>query len=258
MPRVELRDGAAWVLLDRPETGNVVDLAFVAELWACLQEVRAADARVVVLASTGELFSVGGDLRAFAAAENPADLVEDLADALHRALAALHRLDAVVVAVVRGTVAGAGVSLVAAADLVLAAASTTFTLAYTRVGLSPDGGSTLLPASIGLHRALHLALLNPTLTADDAHRAGLVAQVHPDADLAAAADQVVARLLAGSRQAQVAARRLLRRQAHPAPEAAMALESASIRAAAGSPDGTEGIAAFLGRRAPQFPSAAGP
>lgn len=254
MPRTELREGAAWILLDRPESGNVIDLRFVHELWECLRDVRRADAPVVVLASTGPVFSVGGDLRAFAAAEEPADLVEDLADGLHRAVSELHRLDAVVVAAVHGTVAGAGVSLAAAADIVLAAASTTFTLAYTRVGLSPDGGSSLLPASIGLHRALHLALLNPALTAEGAREAGLVAQVHSDEELPAAVEAVVAQLLAGSRGAQVATRRLLRRQAHAAPETAMRLEAQSIREAIGSPDGQEGVAAFLGKRAPRFGS----
>jgi 2-(1,2-epoxy-1,2-dihydrophenyl)acetyl-CoA isomerase len=256
VPRLELRSGAAWIWLDRPETGNVVDGRFVAELWDCLQGVRRADVGVVVLQSTGSVFSVGGDLRAFAHAAEPADHIEDLADALHRAIGELHRLDAVVVAVVHGTAAGAGVPLAAAADLVLAADCARFTLAYTKVGLSPDGGSSLLPASLGLHRALRLALLNPTLTAAEAEAAGLVAQVHPEDDLSSAAERVVAQLAAGSRVAQVAARRLLREQAQPAPETAMRLEARAIRRSMASPDGREGIAAFLEKRPAAFPSAA--
>jgi 2-(1,2-epoxy-1,2-dihydrophenyl)acetyl-CoA isomerase len=254
LPRLERRGGAAWILLDRPDAGNVVDARFVEELWTCLREARGADVGVVVLASTGDTFCVGGDLRAFGTADDLPDLVEDLADALHRAISELHRMDAVVVAAVQGTVAGAGVSLAAAADIVLASESASFTLAYTRVGLSPDGGSSLLVASLGLHRALRFALLNPTLTAEQAREAGLVAEVHPALALPGAVQAVVDQLCAGSRSAQVAARRLLRAQGHAAPETAMRLETAAIRASAGTPDAREGITAFLAKRPPLFPS----
>jgi 2-(1,2-epoxy-1,2-dihydrophenyl)acetyl-CoA isomerase len=252
LPRLERRGDAAWILLDRPESGNAVDISFVDELWECVREARRADLGVVVLASTGATFCVGGDLRAFAAADPLPDLVENLADALHRLISELHRLDAVVVAAIQGTVAGVGVALAAAADIVLAAQSATFTLAYTRVGLSPDGGSSLLVASLGLHRALHLALLNPTLTAEQARDAGLVAEVHTDDAFPAAAQAIVDRLVAGSRGAQVATKRLLRGQAHVAPETAMRLEARSITAAAGTGDAREGIEAFLAKRRPMF------
>ena len=160
-------------------------------------------------------------------------------------------------AVVQGIAAGAGVPLAAAADIVLAGASARFTLAYTKIGFSPDGGSSLLTASLGLHRALHLALLNPVLSAADAQAAGLVAEVHPDDELDAAADRVVAQLLAGSRTAQVAAKRLLREVALPGAEAALRRETLSVRACAAGPDGREGVDAFLAKRAPEFPSARG-
>ena len=192
----------------------------------------------------------------FGAADDPGDLVDDLAEGLHRAVSDLTHLDAIVVSVVHGAAAGAGVPLAAAADLVLAGESASFTLAYTRIGLTPDGGSSLLTASLGLHRSLALALLNPTLTAREAQSIGLVTQVHADADLTAATKDVVTTLLAGSRTAQVGAKRLLRAQALPHPEGAMRQETLSIRAAANSPDGREGVAAFLAKRAPTFPSCA--
>jgi 2-(1,2-epoxy-1,2-dihydrophenyl)acetyl-CoA isomerase len=146
------------------------------------------------------------------------------------------------------------VPLAAAADLVLAGASARFTLAYTKIGLSPDGGSSLLSASLGLHRALHLALLNPALSAEQARDAGLVAQVHPDDELDAAVEAVVEQLLAGSRTAQVAAKRLLREVALPGAEGAMRRETLSIRSCAISPDGREGVDAFVAKRAATFPS----
>ncbi len=182
-------------------------------------------------------------------------MVDDLAETLHRTVSDLQRMDAVVVSAVQGMAAGAGVPLAAAADVVLAGASARFTLAYTKIGLSPDGGSSLLTATLGLHRALHLALLNPVLSAVQAHAAGLVAEVHPDDELDAAADRIVAQLLAGSRTAQVAAKRLLREVALPLAEGALRRETLSIRSCAASPDGREGVDAFIHKRPPSFPSA---
>jgi len=166
-------------------------------------------------------------------------------------------MDAEVVSAVHGMAAGAGVPLAAAADVVLAGVSARFTCAYTKIGLSPDGGSSLLTASLGLHRALHLALLNPILTAEQAQAAGLVAEVHPDGELEAAANRVVVQLLAGSRTAQVAAKRLLQEVALPWAEGALRRESLSIRSCAASPDGREGVRAFVAKRPPSFPSSGG-
>jgi 2-(1,2-epoxy-1,2-dihydrophenyl)acetyl-CoA isomerase len=252
--RYEQHDGVARIRLCDPERGNPLSPQTVDALARAVRRARADDVHVVVLSSEGRAFSVGGGVSAFAAAEDTEQMVDDLAERLHRVVSDLHRMDAVVVSAVQGTAAGAGVSLAAAADLVLAAETARFTLAYTKIGFSPDGGSSLLTASIGLHRALGLALLNPVLTADELHAAGLVTQVHPDAELAAAVEDVVAVLRSGSRTAQVAAKRLLRETATPAEEAALRRETLSIRARAAGPDGREGVAAFLAQRTPIFPS----
>jgi 2-(1,2-epoxy-1,2-dihydrophenyl)acetyl-CoA isomerase len=250
----EQRDGVARIQLTNGNRGNPLDQAAVDELARAVRRARADDVHVVVLSAQGRAFSVGGDVLAFAAAEDTEQMVDDLAESLHRVVSDLHRMDAVVVSAVQGTAAGAGVSLAAAADLVIAAASARFTLAYTKIGFSPDGGSSLLTASIGLHRALHLALLNPVVSADEARAMGLVSQVHPDDELDAAVEGVVGVLRSGSRTAQVAAKRLLREVATPGAEAALRRETLSIRARAASPDGREGVAAFLEKRAPAFPS----
>jgi 2-(1,2-epoxy-1,2-dihydrophenyl)acetyl-CoA isomerase len=247
-------DRVARISLADGNRGNPLNQATVDELARAVRQARADDVHVVVLSAQGRAFSVGGDVSAFATAEDTEQMVDDLAESLHRVVSDLHRMDAVVVSVVHGTAAGAGVSLAAAADLVVAAASARFTLAYTKIGFSPDGGSSLLTASIGLHRALQLALLNPVVSADDARAMGLVAQVHPDEALPAAVEEVVSLLLSGSRTAQVAAKRLLRETATPGAEAALRRETLSIRARAASPDGREGVAAFMEKRAPRFPS----
>ncbi|MFE7228338.1 enoyl-CoA hydratase-related protein [Nocardioides sp. NPDC057577] len=245
--------GFARVCLQDIQRGNPIDQAMVDGLAEAVREIREADVAVVVLESAAAAFSVGGDLHAFAAAEAPDRLIDDLAESLHRVVSELHRLDAIVVAVVRGVAAGAGLSLAAAADLIIAARSARFVMAYTGVGLTPDGGGALLHASLGLHRALGLALLNPTLTADEAHQGGLVTQVHPDEEMDAAVDKVVCSLTSGSRAALVSTKRLIRDSAMPGAEATLRSETASIRSRAGSPDGREGVRAFIEKRVPIFP-----
>jgi 2-(1,2-epoxy-1,2-dihydrophenyl)acetyl-CoA isomerase len=248
----ERRDGVARIRLANGDRGNPLDQAAVDEPARAVRTARAEDVHVVVLSALGRAFSVGGDVSAFASAEDPEQMIDDLAESLHRVVSDLHRMDAVVVSVVQGRAAGAGVPLAAAADLVIAGASARFTLAYTKIGLSPDGGSSLLTASIGLHRALQLALLNPVVSADEARAWGLGAQVHPDGEMEAAVEDVVGLLRFGSRTAQVAAKRLLRETATPGAEAALRRETLSIRARAASPDGREGVVAFLEKRASDF------
>lgn len=244
--------GLARVTLADPDRGNAISPELAADLLTAVRRARTDRARVILLSARGQAFSVGGDVKGFAAATDRPALIEDLAETLHRTVSDLQRSDAVVVSAVQGVAAGAGVPLAAAADLVLAGESARFTLAYTKIGLSPDGGSSLLSATVGLHRALHLALLNPVWTAQEAHAAGLVAQVHPDDSLAAAAEAVTAQLLAGSAAAQAAAKRLLRDALPIPPETAMRRETLSITERAGSPDADEGLAAFLAKRRPRF------
>lgn len=250
--RYEHADGVARITLADGDRGNPIHHDSVAQLHDAVRSAHRDGARVVVLAAEGRFFSVGGDLGAFAGADDVAGFIDDLAEALHRVVSELVRSDAIVVSAVQGTAAGAGFPLAAAADVVVAAESAKFSLAYTKVGLSPDGGSSLLVHTLGLHRALRLALLGDLLTAQDAYDAGLVARVVPAEDLAATVDQVVAGLAAGSATANAAAKRLLREVAAPAPEAALRKETLSIRTLADSADGREGVAAFVEKRAPKF------
>lgn len=247
-------DGTAVITLDNPRAHNAIDATASQQLFLAIRQARLDDAHIVVLRANGPSFCVGGDIAAFAGADSTENLVDDLAELVHRCVNELTQLDAIVLAVVHGTTAGAGVPLVAAADLVLASESASFTLAYTRVGLTPDGGSSLLAATFGLHRTLHLALRNPRLTAQQAQNWGLVTETCPDGELDAVATRIVQDLRAGSRSAQVGAKHLIRRQALPAPESAMRQEALAIRRAAASPDAAEGFDAFLSKRPAKFPS----
>lgn len=248
----DLADGIARITLDDGDRGNPIHPASVAALRAAVRRAGEDAARVILLSATGRFFSVGGDIAQFGAAEDVAAFVDDLAEDLHRTVSELVRSPAIVVSVVHGMAAGAGFPLAAAADVVLAARSAKFTLGYTKIGFSVDGGTSLLVHTLGLHRALRLALLNDVITAEEAHAAGLVARVVEDGELAATADEIAARLAAGPAGAQAATKQLLRAVAEESPETALRAESLSIRARAAEPDGREGVRAFLDKRPPAF------
>jgi 2-(1,2-epoxy-1,2-dihydrophenyl)acetyl-CoA isomerase len=242
----------ATIRLVDPAGRNALNHDSLAALLDAVRRASSDEASVVALRSRGDCFSVGGDLGAFAAAADLPAYVERAVALVNTTVLELARLDAVVVAVVQGTAAGAGFPLAAAADVVVAAEAARFSLGYTSIGLSVDGGTSLLPASIGLHRALRLALLNDTLTAQEAQAAGLVARVVIDDELDAVADEVIARLAAGPPLALAATKRLLRESAQGDPEPALRREAVAVVEQASHPDGDEGIGAFVQKRSPTF------
>lgn len=246
----------ARLTLNRPDAGNAIDPALAAALAEGAEAIAARDdVRVVVLAAAGRTFCVGGDLGFMAAADDPGAAVHALATDFHRSIEVLAALDLPVVTVVQGVAAGGGLGLVTVADVVLAATSARFTMAYTAAGLSPDGGTTwYLPRILGERRALELALRNERLGAEEARRLGLVTEVHPDQALTSAADELAARLAAGPAGAYATVKRLLRASRGATLAEQLAAEADGIGANAGSPDGREGIAAFLEKRPPAFGS----
>ena len=250
----QLRDRAAWITLANPDAGNSFTPAMAEALSEAVRRAERDSAVVLVLRAEGRFFSVGGDLAGFAEADDLPDYMNDLATHGHRIIAELTRSDMIVVSVVQGTAAGIGFPLAMAADLVIAADTAAFTLGYTRVGLTGDGGTGLLARSIGLHRTLRLALLNDVLTADEAYAAGLVARVVPAADLDAETGKIVARLATGSRGAQAGIKRVVRAAATADIETQLALEARTMTEATRDPDAIEGVSAFLARRAPEFGS----
>ena len=134
-------DGDVWrITLDRPETGNALTPALAAELLAAL-EARPERARVVLLLANGPRFCVGGDIGSFADAADPGDFVGRLAHDWHRVIRAVLYSPVPVVAGVQGAVAGAGVGLMGACDLVICARTTKIRSAYVAIGFSPVGGT---------------------------------------------------------------------------------------------------------------------
>ena len=247
-------DGVAWLVLNRPDAGNAVDLALARDLMhatiACSGD---RGVRAVLLTGAGRNFCVGGDLRSFAAQDPLPNHLKEVTTYLHAAVSRLARMDAPVVAAVQGSAAGAGMSLAIAADIVLVAESARFVLAYTRIGLSPDGSASFsLPRLVGLRMALDLALTNRPVSAAEAVASGLATRAVSDGDLLDEAEQVARQLATGPTAAFGAAKRLLRESIEHSLETQLELETQALCANAASADAREGITAFLEKREPRF------
>ena len=250
---IDVRERIARITLNRPDAGNALNLESATALCHAAEGLRGRDVGAVILTGAGRAFCVGGDLNHMSEAAEVGDAVLRLATRFHGALEALAALDAPVISAVRGAAAGGGMSLAIAADIVLAAESARFTMAYTAIGFSPDGGSSwTLPRLVGARRAAELMLLNEPLDAAAARELGLVTRVVPDDALDDEAAALARRLAAGPTRAHGAVKRLLRQSATHGFAEQMAEEARTIAALADSPDGREGVAAFLEKRSPRF------
>ena len=247
--------GVGRITLRRPDNANAMNSVLARELLEVAIECDVDESvRVVLIDAEGRMFCAGGDLTAFSSAgDDLATVIKRMTVDLHAAISRLARMRAPVIAAVQGAAAGAGFSLVCACDLVVAARSAKFTMAYTRAGLVPDGSSTyFLPRLLGRRRALELMLLNPVLTADDAHGLGLVTRVVDDDALEDAANGLARELAEGPTGAYAAAKRLVLASSNETLESQMELEADAIALAATGADGREGVAAFLDKRRPVF------
>jgi 2-(1,2-epoxy-1,2-dihydrophenyl)acetyl-CoA isomerase len=246
--RVERDGGVVIVTLDRPEALNALTVDMVDGLRAAIAAADAdATARAILLTGEGRAFCSGVDLRGPATA--PKQLLTDHYNPLIRAMRAV-RLP--IVCAINGAVAGVGVALALASDLRVAAAGAYVSLAFSQVGLVPDGGLTwLLPRAVGLGRAMELAALGRRLTADEALGWGLVNQVAADADLAAVASEM-ARTLAEGPASFGAMKRAFDRGQGGTLDAALAREADLQEAATATEDFLEAMRAFREKRRPVF------
>lgn len=253
-----VEDGVATITLNRPDAANAINLDLGRELMHAAIACDEGDAiRAVLLTGAGKMFSAGGDLRSFAGLGDglPAGLKE-LTTYLHAASSRLARMRAPLVVAVNGAAAGAGFSIAVSGDLVLAAESAKFTMAYTAAGLSPDGSSSwFLPRLIGVRKTQELMLTNRRLSAGEALDWGLVTKVVPDNALAAEAGALAKQLASGPTRAYGVVKSLLATSLQESLETQLELESRGIAAMSGTPDGREGIQAFLEKRAPKFSGA---
>ncbi|GAB7099405.1 enoyl-CoA hydratase-related protein [Thermobifida fusca] len=240
--------GIARITLARPEASNSVDMAAARAFGEAVDQAGDPAVRVVLLTGEGKRFCAGGDVASMMAAEDRSGYLNELAATLGDGLLRLTELAKPVVAAVHGAVAGAGLAFVLTADLVVAARSTKFLMAYAGVGLTPDCGvSYLLPRAVGQQRALEMALMNRPLTAEEAREWGLVTEVVDDEAAVSRAEEVAAQLAAGPAFALGQAKRLLRSSWTVSPQQSVTDEAETISRAIGTDDAARLIDAFLKR-----------
>jgi len=246
------RSGAVLTLtLDRPDELNALTDALSDALASELEAAASYDdVRVVVLRGAGRAFCAGADI---SGADAPLELDVRALDRANRIVRAITRLDKPVVAAVQGPAAGVGCSIALACDLAVAAESASFLLAFARIGLMPDGGSSAsVAASIGRARAMRMALLAEPLSGRAAYDAGLVSHLaDADAFETVVAD-VVGRLASGAPLAQAATKRAVNAATYAGLDDALERERTGQTILLRTRDAAEGMRAFAERRTPDF------
>lgn len=254
--RCELEGGLAWLTLDRPEALNAWTPQLGRELAEALSEL--ADdpaARAIVLTGSGRAFSAGADLKQgrLLDADGRVDVGTPLRDIYHPLILRVRTLPKPVVAAVNGPAVGIGCSLALAADLIVAARSAYFLMAFVNIGLALDGGaSQSLVARVGHARAFEIAYLGERIEAERALDWNLVNEVVEDAELRERAAELGHRLAAGPTGAYAAIKRELNARAYAGFEEQLELEAELQQERAGSSDFAEGVSAFLHKRTPNF------
>jgi 2-(1,2-epoxy-1,2-dihydrophenyl)acetyl-CoA isomerase len=248
-------NGIARLTLNRPQAGNSIDVPLARALMEAAIECDEDDGiRVVLLTGAGRLFCAGGDISGFAAAgDKIPGLLKGLTAYLHSAVSRFSRMGKPMVTAINGPAAGAGLPLAVLGDIAIAAPGAHFTVAYTALGMSPDGGTSwLLPRLIGLRRAQELALLNKRLSAAQAAEIGLITRVAEEGALMAEAEAVADQLAAAATGALGRTRNLLLGSYGASLEEQLELEARGIAAASRGAEGREGVAAFTAKRKPDF------
>jgi 2-(1,2-epoxy-1,2-dihydrophenyl)acetyl-CoA isomerase len=247
---------AARILLNRPEALNAWNEQFGRDLLDGVRRVAEADSiRALMITGAGRGFSSGADLKEQRG--NGDDGLPDLGSRLdeiyHPIITGLREMPKPVVAAVNGPAVGIGCSLALAADLIVAAESAYFLLAFVNIGLVPDGGSTaFLPARIGYARAAEMAMLGERLLAAQALEWGLINRVVPDDRLEAEAGALLEKLANGPTRSYAGSKRLLNRRVYADLGGQLDAEAEAQRDQGHSKDFVEGVMAFVEKRPANF------
>lgn len=252
---LRIEEGIGTLSFNRPKVMNAMDGEMMTQFRAAAELLQNDSAvRVVVVRGEGPAFIAGGDVGVFQRhlAELP-ELIVRWGREMHFAVQALRRMGKPVLASVHGACAGAGFSILCAADLAIAADDARFSLAYTNIGASPDGGSSwFLPRLVGYKKAMELTLLPDLFDAATAKAHGLLNWVVPAAQLAEETARVARRLASGPTRAYAEAKRLLNDSPGRSMETQMEEELFAFARCARTRDFADGVTAFVEKRRPQF------
>jgi 2-(1,2-epoxy-1,2-dihydrophenyl)acetyl-CoA isomerase len=259
--RVEIDRGVLRLSFNRPEFGNAVPSTAVPALIALFRNAQSDPAiRAILVRGEGRIFSAGGDVAGFkrslaqSATERQADFAERL-PRLRLLVEAVIAFDRPIVASIRGAAAGAGLLYPLAADLVIGDDSATFVFAHQKIGLSPDGGITLLlPQVVGQRTARMLMLTAAKLDAAEAMRLGILHRIVSAETLEDASMLAAVRLARAPQRAIRLAKQMLVGASRRSIGEILDAETAGIVECVGDEDFSEGVSAFMEKRAAIFPS----
>jgi len=252
---VEIKDQVGAITLNRPDAYNALNLVLARELFgAALELDENPEVRCIVVTGAGRAFCAGGDVKDFA--ENLPRIgivIKELTTYLHGAVSRLTRSPKPVIMGVNGVAAGGGLSLALSGDLVIAAESARFTMAYSKIAATPDGSSTyFLPRLIGLRRAMELYFTNRVLTPREALEWGLVTRVVADAEFSEAVRSLARELAQGPTLAFGRAKLLFHQSTHESLETQMELEAQAIARSGRTEDFRDGVIAFTQKKTSTF------
>ena len=247
---------AARILLNRPEALNAWNEQFGRDLLDAVTSVAKDDSvRALLITGAGRGFSSGADLKEQRSTTDAGvpDLSARLRELYHPIIRGLREMPKPVVAAVNGPAVGIGCSLALSADLIVAAESAYFLLAFVNIGLVPDGGSTaFLPARTGYARAAEMAMLGEPVPAEQALDWGLINRVVPDDELESASGELLDRLANGPTRSYAGTKRLLNRRMYADLAGQLEAEAEAQKEQGSSKDFVEGVLAFVEKRPPNF------
>ena len=255
-PLLSRREGAVLILTNNnPSARNALSPELYEAIRQALREA-AADAGVgaVVLTGEGGHFCSGGDLRQLATRRQLSEEQrhERLAD-LASLIRAIRDFPKPVIAAVEGACAGAGLSLALACDMLVAAKNAVFSVAYVKIGLTPDGGATAFLSEFVSRQVLtELCLMGERLDGERMNALGCVNRLTDAGQALPAALALAAQIATGPEQSMAAIKALCHAAQHNSLDEQLQLESRYMVAAQVSEESREGIAAFLEKRAPDY------
>lgn len=248
-------DHLATIAFNRPESMNAFDNKMADELVLITDEIRANPSiRAVLLCGTGHLFMAGGDLKFFHDRLDtmPAGVMK-IVRALNASILNLMQMPKPVLASVHGSVAGVGMSFLLASDLVIAANTTKFTMAYSGIGISPDGGASFhLPRLVGVKKAMEWLLLSEVFDAEEAKQCGLINWTVPDESLKEETQRILNRLANGPTQSYSQIKKLVNETWQTDLTAQLEKEGRAFEACSVTTDFKSGVTSFLQKKKPAF------
>lgn len=247
------KKNASWIIIDRQDVKNALDMNAANELSKALDEcAKDANVKCVVLTGEGDVFCSGGDINAMHEAKEKGQYLGRLSRAFNRSLLTMRTMNKPVIAAINGPALGAGFSLVLGADLRIAIKGARFSMAYRNVGLAPGSGTYNLLKEIGYAKAAQLVLLGEVIDADEAQEIGLINEVVKSKDLIKVTDKYVKRLTLGPLKAIAMSKDLLNKAQDSTMSKHCEREAEAITRSGKSKDGKEGIAAFVEKRKARF------